>query len=338
MSAFRFFTGITIYTAFLLMQGCNSNDGDDDTQGNWVRVAPIEGSPRSGAASFSIGELAYVGLGYGNDNQYFNNFYAYNTTTGIWKRIKDFPGNARELAASFSVDGIGYVGLGYNRRLTKKELSDFWKYDPSSDEWTRLSDFPDARYNGVSFAIGDKAFVGAGFDGTDVRGDFWEYDYKNDAWTSIATNPGEKKESAFVFVINGKAYYGGGTNNGSYSLDFWEFDPEAKTWKKKNPDDEEDYYDEFSLAIRRHSATAFTLNNMGYIAGGNIGSYTSTIYEFDPSSGSWTAKTDFEGSSRVQAVAFSINGRAFVGTGYNGSRRTDDFWEFMPFEDYDEVD
>jgi len=320
----------------LLTFSCSDDSDDEDTIGNWIRVAPLEGSPRSGAVTFTIGELAYVGLGYGNDSQYFNNFYAYNPTTGIWKRVKDFPGTAREMAVGFSLNGMAYVGLGYNRKITKKELSDFWRYDPITDEWSQLSDFPDSRYSSVSFAIGNTAYVGAGFDGSDVRGDFWEYNAAGDTWNSIATNPGEKKEGAFSFTINGKAYYGGGYNNGTYSDDFWEFNPETNTWTDLSIDSDDDYYDDFSSAVRRNYATAFSLNNLGYVVGGNSGSYSFQAYEFDPTTNRWIEKSDFEGSSRVQAVGFSLLDRAFVGSGYNGSRRTDDFWEFKPFDEYDD--
>jgi N-acetylneuraminic acid mutarotase len=321
-----------------LIQSCDESDDSSDEIGNWVRVAPLEGSPRSGAVTFSIGEEAYVGLGYGNDSQYFNNFYSYNTSTGTWRRIKDFPGIGRELAVGFSLNGKGYLGLGYNRKTTDKEFSDFWKYDPTTDEWIQLNDFPDARYNSVAFANEAQAYVGAGFDGTDVRGDFWEYDEDGDTWKSITTNPGDKKEAAFVFTIRNKAYYGGGYNNGSYSDDFWEFDMETRKWTNLTPDDEEDYYDEFFAAMSRSNAVSFSLNNLGYVVGGNDGSYSSLVYEYDPASGEWTSKTGFEGSSRTQSVSFSINGRAFVGSGFNGSRRTDDFYEFKPFDEYDEQD
>ena len=40
------------------------------------------------------------------------------------------------------------MGLGYDG---SSNLTDFWKYDPSNDEWTQLSDFPGGPRN---WAIG----------------------------------------------------------------------------------------------------------------------------------------------------------------------------------------
>ena len=49
----------------------------------------------------------------------------------------------------------------------------------------------------------------------------------------------------------------------------------------------------------------------------------------------WDARTSFEGSARSLAVAFVLEGRAFVATGQNASSRYDDVWEFKPNEEYD---
>jgi len=44
--------------------------------------------------------------------------------------------------------------------------------------------------------------------------------------------------------------------------------------------------------------------------------------------GDWTRKSDFEGVSRNAAVSFTIGTRVFVGTGFDGTFRLKDFWEF----------
>ena len=43
--------------------------------------------------------------------------------------------------------------------------------------------------------------------------------------------------------------------------------------------------------------------------------------------GNWIELSDFEGVPRSDAVAFVINGKAYVGTGYDGEDRLNDFWE-----------
>ncbi len=319
----------------LVISSCSKSETTEDL-GNWFKAPPFEGSARSGAISFTIGETIYAGLGYGNDKEYFTDIYSFDLSSGTWSKVGTFPGVGRERAVSFSINGIGYVGLGFNNKLTTEELADFWSFNPQTREWKRLKDFIDGpRYNAVSFASTSKGYVGGGFDGTDVRGDFYEYDPSVDAWTKIATNPGEKKESAATFIINGKVYYfGGKTSAGTYSTDFWEFDFESKTWKNKRPNDDEDYWDEFKVGVQRHDAVAFSVNGYGYVATGITGgSYSTSVYEYSPANGEWVKKTAYESTARGQAIAFVLGDRAFLGTGFNGSRRVDNMMEFRPFDE-----
>lgn len=52
----------------------------------------------------------------------------------------------------------------------------------------------------------------------------------------------------------------------------------------------------------------------------------------DPNMGDWTRVAYFEGIPRNNAVAFSIGGRGYVGTGYDSDNdeRLHDFWEYDP--------
>lgn len=62
---------VLIFVSF----GCDDGSDDDDTTvGNWLRSTPFKGSRRSGAVVFTIGNKAYVGLGY-NGDAYFTDLY-----------------------------------------------------------------------------------------------------------------------------------------------------------------------------------------------------------------------------------------------------------------------
>jgi N-acetylneuraminic acid mutarotase len=325
---------------FFGFTACDNESDDEEELGNWVKSSYFEGQPRSGSVVFTIGNKAYVGMGYDGDD-YFSDFYAYDLDRGLWDDIAPFPGLARERGVAFTINGKGYVGLGYNRDQDVEELGDLWEYNPADNTWKRLADFQgSARYNSVAFALGGKGYVGTGYDGDFYRSDFWSYEPSTDTWLEVASFPGGKREEALAVVYNNKAYFCTGRNNGVYDADIWEFDPAQENWKEITPDDDEDYYDDFTSAVRRHDAVGFSINDKIYIATGvaSGGSTDNQVFEFNPSTGGWDKKTSFEGSSRSLAVAFVLNNRAFVGTGQNSSRRWDDVWEFFPDIEYDEED
>jgi N-acetylneuraminic acid mutarotase len=339
MKLSRVIRGAVACLGTLLLLSCTDSVSTDTTVGNWTKTTPFKGRPRSGAVAFTIGSKAFVGLGYDGDD-YVSDFYSFDINEGYWESRATFPGTLRERAVAFSINGKGYVGLGYNRDLDNEEIGDMWEYDPDLDTWAQLSDFPStARYNSVGFAIGSKGYVGTGYDGDNYNSDFWEFDPSTDQWREINSYPGEKIEEGLAFVINDKGYVCTGRNNGSYNLDFWEYDPAAETWTKRTPKDDESYYDDFKTAVRRHDAVALVKDAKVYIVGGiaSSGATDASVYEFDASTMAWDQKTAFEGSARSLAIAFSLNGRLFVGTGQNGTRRYDDIWEFKPDEEYDDT-
>jgi len=268
---------------------------------------------------------------------YHRDSYAYDLNNSYWTKLADFPGELREKAVSFSVNGKGYVGTGYNRDSTNVYLKDFWEYDPGTNVWTQLNDFAGpARSNAVAFADSKYGYVGTGYNGL-YYNDFWRYDPADDSWTQIPF-PGAKREQATTMTIDGKVYLCSGTNNGSPIADIWQFNPEvdpSSAWTPVTPLTTDAQYANFKVAVTRYDAVGFSMNGMGYIATGQTPQYQNSVYQYDPVGLTWTKMTPFEGSPRSQAVAFVLNGRAYLGTGGNGSLRFDDMEEFQPLADYD---
>ena len=89
----------------------------------------------------------------------------------------------------------------------------------------------------------------------------------------------------------------------------------------------------------RGFGVAFSIGTKGYIATGREGfGYTDItkkdVWEWNQATNVWTQKADFGGSSRNDAVAFSIGSKGYIGTGGTGNAIsgtwTQDFWEFDP--------
>lgn len=325
----------TIVLGLLLLVACKKSDVTP--LGNWVKNSDFEGLPRGSAVSFVVDDMAYVGLGYNDDagDGYLNDFWKYNPSVDRWDRIADFPGNARTAAVAFSINGKGYVGTGYDG---SNKLKDFWEYDPATDTWTQKDDFlGGGRYSAVAFSLNNYGYVGTGYgdDSTD-KIDFYRFDPtapSGSQWVKVQSIGGAKRRGATAFTYNNKAYVCTGINNGVLLTDMWEYDPSSDTWTKKVA-----LNDDTDWTIIRQNACSFVMGDKGYVCLGQNSGALSDVWEYDFANDTWVQKTDFEGSARMNAVAFYVGGKAIVAAGQSSSYYLDDVWEFHPFEDYNEDD
>jgi len=317
----RFSTLGLALLGLLTVTSCR-NDEDDELIGNWVKLSDMHGNPRSNAASFVVDGLGFLTGGYDGD-KYYNDTWAYNPSQNTWSQKADFPGGKRSSAVGFATSSFGYVGTGYDG-LNK--LNDFYKYNPKNNSWERITDFPGTgRYAALGFGIDKNGYVGTGYDGNELK-DFYKYDETTNTWKDIGGIGGSKRRDGAVFVINNTAYVGFGTNNGTYVNDFWAFNPSTEEWTRK-ANTKADKYD-----LTRSSPAAFSMGGNGYITAGTSKGVTKTTWMYSPSSNTWTQKTDFEGSARERACAFSIKDYGYVVAGNSGSSYFDDIWVFHPNE------
>jgi N-acetylneuraminic acid mutarotase len=95
-------TSLILLAVMILFTTSCHNDPTESTEvGNWVRTTPFKGSRRSGAVVFTIGNKAYIGLGFNGDD-YFTDFYEYDLDLGFWKTKASFTGVPRERAVAFA--------------------------------------------------------------------------------------------------------------------------------------------------------------------------------------------------------------------------------------------
>ena len=67
------------------------------------------------------------------------------------------------------------------------------------------------RGNAASFTVGNKGYLGTGYDGDDYLNDFWAYDMDGNFWRQLADLPGVER-SAAVWVMMGTMNWGIFTN------------------------------------------------------------------------------------------------------------------------------
>lgn len=195
----------------------------------------------------------------------------------------------------------------------------------SSDEtievgnWIKRSSFEGVGRSGaISFVIGERAFVGLGYDGDDYLTDFWSYDPNENFWRRIADFPGVGRTSSVAFSIESTGYVGLGYDGRDELGDFWAYDVDTDTWSQPS---------DFGGSARL-AAVGFASNGKGYVGSGYDGNYLKDFWEFDPDSGTWAQIVSYKGEKRNNAVSFVIDGNGYVVTGTNNGLFQMDFWGF----------
>ena len=173
--ALGFAIGDKVYTCLGLGQ-----EGDtltdlweyDDAYSIWMEKAAFPGTPRVGAVTFTIGNMAYVATG-GTVNDTLNDLWAYDPVSDAWTQKADLPGAARTRAVAFTIGQTGYITTGVgsplpemNGNMQYPELGDLWAYDPAADTWTQKATlFNTYYYEWVhtdvwcGFVLGGKGFA-----------------------------------------------------------------------------------------------------------------------------------------------------------------------------------
>jgi len=189
--------------------------------------------------------------------------------------------------------------------------------------WVRKSSFNGVGRSGaVSFVIGDKAYVGLGYDGDDYLQDFWSYDAENNNWSKVDSFPGDGRTGAVAFAIDNKGYVATGYDGDNELSDVWEYDSTTDSWTELEP----------FAGTARYLAVAYALDGNGYIGSGYDGTYLKDFWEFSPETGTWTEVISLKGEKRRAAIAFVIDDYAYVGTGTNNGLYETDFWQMETSE------
>ncbi|HEV9036011.1 MAG TPA: hypothetical protein VGQ51_05305 [Puia sp.] len=331
--------------SFVVVFACTPAGIPATQLGNWVQAAAIGAYPRSNSTCFTIGDDAYVGLGFNESvggTGRLNDFWTFNVDSG-WTQIEDFPGAPRSNAAGFSIGNYGYAGTGWD---TYSIFSDFYQYDPAQNVWSRKADFPGRpRYDAVGFGVQGKGYIGTGFN-VYWMNDFYGYDPVQNSWSVTPGTSGNfsKRRGAAAFVYMDKAYIVTGSNSGGMVRDFWRFDPsQPEEWYRLSDiiNDSAATFDDGYSDIEREFATVFVNGTQAFLTTGDNSrsSMATTTWAYDIPSDRWSRRTSYPRASRNGAVAFTVSGRSFLGTGNTGSNGTfDDFDEFQPLVAFDSND
>jgi N-acetylneuraminic acid mutarotase len=205
-------------------------------------------------------------------------------------------------------------------------------FSQGQNSWTKKAPFGALkRERAVSFAIGDYGYVATGEDTVNItHNDLWRYDPLLDSWTQMADLPGSPRRNAVGFALNDKGYVGTGIDSSESSMgvelkDFWEYDPTLNSWIQKA-----DYPGAGGLGV--YYAGAFTADNKGYVTCGKYGpsAYAFDLWEYKPTTDSWSQRANFPGGIRYAVSALSIDNKGYVGMGIDYDLYRKDWWQYDP--------
>lgn len=266
---------------------------------------------------------------------------------GVW-------GSWATVAADRAFVGCGVGGgtptNGLNSQAAGDERSDIWEFSTTDGQWSKWNIPAPAnfnRFNALAFVIGNHLFVGTGGqNNTQISGELYQFDYTNRTFVQkIGNTPtGFSRMNAVSFVLNGKAYMGTGNtlfNNSPRLLDnFFTYEPATDTWDTIPP------LPIFSDPARpettgRRSAVAFVIDQRAYVTGGyrpNPADPAGISFDllsdcaaYAPLLNQWLPMQPFPGEARSDAVAFVLDGKAYVGLGYGKNNGfLSDWWRFDP--------
>src|ERR1051326_6912607 len=89
------------------------------------------------------------------------------------------------------------------------------------------------------------------------------------------------------------------------------------------------------LGPARERAVGISINGMRYVGTGwNLSTYYKDWWQYNPATDTWTQKADFGflvgGTARNRAIGLSINGKGYVGTGWDGTNYLQKWYEYDP--------
>ena len=119
---------------------------------SWIQLPDYIGNSRDDGNSFVINSKAYCVTGLENGWLCNRNGFVFDANTETWSNIAPLPsGDERQYAIGFSHNNIGYILGGIN--CNNITLNDFWQYNPTTDTWFQLPNFPNAGRFGMSYFI-----------------------------------------------------------------------------------------------------------------------------------------------------------------------------------------
>lgn len=167
--------------------------------------------------AFELNGQLYVAGGVGIGARGINR---YNPQTGAWTSLRSTPIDLDNSIASFTYQNKAYF-VANDKNL--------WEYDPTTDSWRTLTQYPGSLGNGfgMAVALGDKAYIGL----YQRNEQLWELDLKTLTWKAKNTIPGLPQSiNVGYYTFNGQIFILRAPEEsvfGNLSMELYRFEPDG---------------------------------------------------------------------------------------------------------------
>jgi hypothetical protein len=290
---------------------------------SWKRTTDFPGAGRYMSSIFTLNGNCYIGAGAGY-GVVLKDLWKFSPASESWSRMADLPGVARVYPRAVSDLSFGYLGSGYTAdNSSRYQLYDFYKYDPLTNSWSVIPDYPDniaSYYVGYTVSVNGRPYISLSNSVLTMR------ELKNDIWSPVATIQDMIDcPASGVFAIGKKFYVVVGYRiNNTLSNAVWEFDSDNGIWTKKTN----------FPGPARYAPAFFSIGNYGYYGCGMSTSsqQLKDIWRYEPAKDKWIRLEDFPAGIRSHLVSTSDGKSGFAGLGIIMSTVTycNDFWRYDP--------
>ena len=247
------------------------------------------------------------------------------TDAQSWVAKADAPAG-RHHPISFALNGKGYAITGTDS--TGQPTDDAFEYNPISDTWNVLSDFPGlARSYGIGTVASGKGYLGFGATDTAYLKDFWSFDPSNGTYTQLTDCGCSSRKHPAMISMGNRIYVGLGNDLTGDKNDWWLYRIDDDTWTQMAN----------LPGLGRHHPYMFNAGGEVFVGLGHGGpTIFKDWYKLDTISNTWTTMNQFPGEGRVAGTQFNMHGYGFILSGDgddHSSMDTGEMWRYNPAND-----
>ena len=271
---------------------------------------------RACATAFVVDGKAYVFAGRDSAGVAKNDLWRYTPSADSWEYLGASPLKGRVHAtACVDADKV-YIGLGFNGAYWQDScyLRDFWEYTPSTNNWQRLADYPNAYTDDATSFVGNgELYVGYGYR-WNYRRDMFRYDISTNRWDSIDVKVDFFGYPARSFggtgcTCNGRHFMGTGYYR--RSLNWWAELVDGTHWEKRAAVPGRERTLAASTATK---AYVYVTGGLHYGGVNTNGEALRDIRRYDPATDRWQYVALMP-EGLYNHVCFAVDGKVYWGLG-----------------------